>query len=73
MKFIQNKMENLKIIISFHNMLFEVLVFSTDDCFSIMLVISIKEQENKSMFVTIINGCSWHWYSLCIIIAVIIN
>ena len=43
-----NKMENIKMIISFHNMLFKVLVFSTDDCFSIikMLVISIKEQEN---------------------------
>ena len=40
-------MENIKII-SFHNMLIKLLVFSTDDCFSIikMLVISIKEQEN---------------------------
>ena len=48
MKFTHNKMENIKIIISFHNMLIKVLVFSTDDCFSIikMLVISIKEQEN---------------------------
>ena len=48
MKFTYNKMENIKIIISFHNMLIKVLVFSTDDCFSIikMLVISIKEQEN---------------------------
>ena len=48
MKFTHNKMENIKIIISFHNMLFKVLVFSTDDCFSIikMLFISIKAQEN---------------------------
>ena len=48
MKFTHNKIENKKIIISFHNMLIKVLVFSTDDCFSIikMLVISIKEQEN---------------------------
>ena len=47
MKFTHNKMENIKII-SFHNMLIKLLVFSTDDCFSIikMLVISIKEQEN---------------------------
>ena len=48
MKFTLNKMENIKIIISFHSMLIKVLVFSTDDCFSIikMLVISIKESEN---------------------------
>ena len=47
MKFTHNKMENIKII-SFHNMLIKVLVFSTDDSFSIIkiLVISIKEQEN---------------------------
>ena len=48
MKFTHNKIENKKIIISFHNMLIKVLVFSNDDCFSIikMLVFSIKEQEN---------------------------
>ena len=68
-------MENIKIISSFDNVLIKLLVFSTDECFSIIktLVISIKELENQLMFVTIINGCSWHWYTFCIIILAIIN
>ena len=33
MKFIYNKMENIKIIVSFHNMLIIVDVFSIDGCF----------------------------------------
>ena len=36
MKFKHNKMENIKIISSFDNVLIKLLVFSTDECFSII-------------------------------------